>query len=55
MPEKETKASKKRRLGETMTTQKDAEAACAEVSQEELDPCLFDVQATNDKDIADSY
>lgn len=33
----------------------DAKVACARVSPEDMDACIFDVLATNDKDIAGSY
>ena len=51
----DTKETKKRRLGESMITQEDAEEACARVSEEEFDTCVFDVLATNDKEMAGSY
>ena len=51
----DTQETKKRRLGESMITQEDAEEACARVNEEEFDMCVFDVLATNDKDMAGSY
>jgi len=46
---------KSRRLGESMITEEDASRACARVNEEERDNCIFDVLATNDKDMAGSY
>jgi hypothetical protein len=45
---------RRRRLGEGVTLQ-DAEAACAYVAPEDFDFCVFDVMATNDKDMAGVY
>lgn len=45
----------RRRLGESMLTEEDAAAACAHVENEDRDACIFDVIATNDKDLAGSY
>jgi hypothetical protein len=44
-----------RRLREGALNLDDAKVACARVSPEDTDACIFDVLATNDKDIAGSY
>lgn len=56
MPETVTTEEKRRRLGESAITMEDAEEACARVTaQVDRDACIFDVLATNDKDMAGSY
>jgi len=47
--------SASRRLGEVMMTEDDAATACARVDEASRDACIFDVMATNDKDMAGSY
>ena len=44
-----------RRLGEAFISEEDADNACARVAPEDKDACIFDVMATNDKDVAGSY
>lgn len=51
----ETETSRKRRLGEAGITLEDAERACARVDAANRNACIFDVLATNDKDMAGSY
>jgi hypothetical protein len=46
---------RERRLREGSLDLDDAKVACARVSPEDMDACIFDVLATNDKDIAGSY
>ena len=49
-------ATKKRRLGESAVSLEDAEFACGRVTDpEDYDSCVFDVLATNEKDIAGAY
>lgn len=56
MPEQVAKEDKRRRLGASMITLEDAEVACAHAGSEaDRDVCIFDVLATNDKDMAGSY
>lgn len=45
----------KRRLGETSIGEGQAALACARVSQKDRDACIFDVMATQDTDMAESY
>lgn len=47
--------SKRRRLGQSTITVNDAELACARVREDDRDACIFDVLATNTKDIAGAY
>jgi hypothetical protein len=55
MPDR-TATKRRRRLGEALITEEDAARACARVSPDnERDACIFDVLATNDKDMAGSY
>lgn len=54
MPNKNLVAQASRRLGEGIT-EDDAALACARVSPQDRDACIFDVMATNDKDLAGSY
>lgn len=54
MPDVEAKQEARRRLGE-MITEEDAASACARVNPADRDACIFDVLATNDKDMAGSY
>lgn len=49
------KSVKRRRLGENEITQEMAEAACADVPEDDRDFCIFDVLATNDVEMAGSY
>lgn len=53
MPDESIKNS--RRLGESMISKEDAALACAHVNGDEMDRCIFDVMATNEKDIAGAY
>ena len=53
MPDKVAK--KNRRLGEALVTEEDARIACNHVPMEVRDECIFDVLASNDKDMAGSY
>jgi len=46
---------KRRRLGETAITMKEAEVACARVNEQDRDACIFDVLAVNSKDMAGAY
>ena len=46
---------KRRRLGESMLTEGDAAVACARVSKQDRDACIFDVLALNDIDAAAAY
>merc|ERR1711862_902758 len=50
-----TKSSIRRRLAESKITLAEAEQACSGVVQPEFDLCVFDVMATNDKDVAGAY
>ena len=52
MPDAASKQS--RRLGESLITEEEAELACSRVPSEHMDNCVFDVLATNDKDMAGS-
>lgn len=45
----------RRRLGESAITLEDATQACARVGPADQDACIFDVMATNDKEMAGSY
>ena len=54
MPDMAAKDTK-RRLGESTITMEDTVAACARVGDFHRDSCIFDVLATNDKDMAGSY
>jgi len=45
----------KRRLGESTISTQEAVTACARVNEAERDACIFDVLATNDKDMAGTY
>lgn len=44
-----------RRLRESSIDLNDAKKACARVAEEDFDACVFDVLATNDKNMAGSY
>jgi len=56
MCEMPTKTSvERRRLREVTVSLEDAEMACSRVSLTERDECIFDVLATNDKDLAGAY
>jgi hypothetical protein len=48
-------SSIRRRLGESTISEQEAKFACARVSQEDFDMCVFDVMATGDKDVAGAY
>lgn len=54
MPSEQAKQEARRRLGMGVT-EEEAAAACARVGSESMDACVFDVMATNDKDMAGSY
>jgi len=45
----------RRRLGEASVTVKEAKMACNLVDHAEFDLCVFDVMASNDKDLAGAY
>lgn len=45
----------RRRLGEARISEEEAMQACARVTGDDLDICIFDVMATNDLGIAGSY
>jgi len=45
----------RRRLGESIYSYEFAEAACSRASEKDRDACIFDVMATNDKNIAGAY
>jgi hypothetical protein len=47
--------STQRKLAESSITLEDAEIACAHVSEDDRDECIFDVLATEDKDMAGAY
>lgn len=48
--------SESRRLGEASVDMEDARQACAHVSNpQDFDACVFDILATNDKDMAGAY
>lgn len=47
--------STQRRLAESSISLEDAEIACAHVNLEDRDECIFDVLATEDKDMAGAY
>lgn len=48
-------AQKSRRLQESTLTSEDAAIACAGVPEDDRDDCIFDVLATDDKHMAESY
>jgi len=50
-----TSEQQRRRLGESAISKDDAALACANTKEQSRDACIFDVLATNDKDMADSY
>lgn len=50
-----SKSSVRRRMAESTISLKDAEVACARVSEEERDLCIFDVMAINDMSAAGAY
>jgi len=45
----------RRRLGEASMTAEEAKIACSRVEPAEFDLCVFDVMASNDKDLAGAY
>ena len=47
--------SKSRRLGASTVSQEAAAIACASVSKDNFDACIFDVIATNDEGMAAAY
>jgi len=47
--------STQRRLAESTISLEDAEIACSRVSKDDRDACIFDVLATEDKDMAGAY
>lgn len=55
MPDQAKSSEKRRRLGELAITEGDAALACARVDEGDRDACIFDVLATNDKEMAGSY
>lgn len=54
MPDMTTKKSR-RRLGEVIITEEEASIACTHANQDDVDACIFDVLATNDKEMAGAY
>lgn len=55
MPDMTKKSQARRRLGEAAISEEEAALACARVNEHDKDACIFDVLATNDKDMAGSY
>ena len=56
MPSMDASAGrKKRRLREATISEEDAALACAHVDYDDRDGCIYDVLATNDKDMAGAY
>lgn len=55
MPDADAMKESRRRLGESAITSEEAAMACARVLEADRDACIFDVLATNDKDMAGSY
>ena len=55
MCEMPTKMALRRRLAESTITLGEAEAACSRAKWKERDLCVYDVMATNDKDVAGAY
>ena len=55
MPNQTTKKLRRRLLGRDGITEEDAATACEHVDEEDRDGCIFDVLATNDKDMAGAY
>ncbi|CAB9530843.1 expressed unknown protein [Seminavis robusta] len=55
MPSESTMKSRKRRLGESKMTMEAAKLACGRVDPSNLDSCVFDVLATQDKGVAGAY
>ena len=49
------KTKQSRRLGEAMITEDEAALACARVDAASRSACVFDVLATNDKEMVGSY
>jgi len=45
----------RRRLAESNISEEEAKIACARVSLEDFDMCVFDVMATGDKDVVGAY
>jgi len=45
----------RRRLAESKISEEEAKIACARVSVEDFDMCVFDVMATGDKDVVGAY
>lgn len=50
-----TTSDMRRRLAEGSVSEEDAKEACSRVDEEQRDACIFDVLATQDKDMAGSY
>jgi len=48
-------STNRRRLGETKVSMEDAEVACARLSGNDRDMCIFDVLAIDDTDVAGAY
>jgi hypothetical protein len=48
-------SSLRRRLGESLITQEEAESACSKVTESDRDLCVFDVMATNDVGVVGAY
>lgn len=55
--QKNSKKKRQRRLGESLISKQEAHEVCSNVGvkQDELDACIFDVLATNDIEMANSY
>jgi len=53
--EKTSEQHRRRRLGESLVSQGDADMACLAVDEVHFNDCVFDVLATNDKEMAGSY
>jgi hypothetical protein len=45
----------RRRLAQSSISFEDAQVACSRVNEEDFDVCVFDVMATNDRDLAGAY
>lgn len=55
MPDEFKTGDARRRLGEGSISEEDAALACARVSEAHRDACIFDVMATQDKEMVGSY
>ena len=50
-----SKTEMRRRLDEAHLTVEEAEMACSRINPDEFDLCVFDVMASNDKNLAGAY